>query len=85
MLEELAAAIIPDGFFSRFLAYTFLPGEREIYEAHAERIKAAEERVREQMLDYAEELLLKFRPQLRGKSVRIEEWGCQPINPIRST
>ena len=45
----------------------------EIYQVHSERIVAAEGRVRERMLDYAEELLLTSWPQLRGKSVRLEE------------
>jgi hypothetical protein len=47
--------------------------EREIYEAHAKLIKTAEESVRQRMLDYAEELLLTFRPQLRGRSIRLEQ------------
>jgi hypothetical protein len=55
------------------MEYTFLPGEREIYQAQVARIKAAEKSVRERMLDYAEELLLTFWPQLRGKNIRPEE------------
>ena len=45
----------------------------EIYRAHRTRIKTAEECVRKRMQDYAEELLLTFWPQVRGKSVRLEE------------
>ena len=40
------------------------------------------------MLDYAEELMLAFWPQLRGKTVRLKnwsQWDYQPINLTRST
>jgi hypothetical protein len=73
MLESLSQGIIHGGFFDGLLEYTPLPGEMEIYRAHRTRIKTAEECVRERMLDYVEELLLTFWPQLRGKSVRLEE------------
>jgi hypothetical protein len=50
-----------------------LPGEKEIYETHERRIVTAERCVRERMMDYAEELSLTYWPQLRGKSVRLNE------------
>jgi hypothetical protein len=73
ILEELVLEIKNEGFFSGFAEYTPLPGEMEIYEAHRTRIVTAERYVRERMLDYAEELLLTYWPQLRGKRVRPEE------------
>jgi hypothetical protein len=73
MLKDLAVEITPGGFFSGYSEYTPLPGELQIYRAHVPLIETAEETVRERMLDYAEELLLTFWPQLRGKSVRLEE------------
>jgi hypothetical protein len=50
-----------------------LRGELEIYRAHQSQIKTAEACVRERILDYAEDLLLKFWPVLQGKSVALDE------------
>ena len=46
---------------------------RRIYRVHQLRIKTAEACVRARMLEYGEELILAFWPQLRGKTVRLEE------------
>jgi hypothetical protein len=73
MLRPLAEQVIHDGFFARFLEWTPLRGELEIYRAHQSQIKTAEACVRERILDYAEDLLLKFWPVLQGKSVALDE------------
>jgi len=57
------------GFFSQILEYSPLPGEMTIWKRHKLPIKAAEAVVYERLIDYAEELLLTFWPQLRGKTV----------------
>jgi hypothetical protein len=83
-LEPLSQQIIYGSFFGQFLEYTSLPGEREIHNAHRPRIVDAEEHLRERMMEYAEELLLTFWPQLRGKSVRLEElvsMGLPAVQP----
>jgi hypothetical protein len=46
---------------------------RRIYRVHQLRIKTAEACVRARMLEYGEGLILAFWPQLRGKTVRLEE------------
>jgi hypothetical protein len=83
MLQSLSPEIIRGSFFGGFLEYTPLPGEMEIYKAHVGRIGTAEQRVRERMMDYAEELLLTFWPQLRSKSVRLEELISMGLPAVR--
>jgi hypothetical protein len=73
MIRSLAEAIIHQNFFSRFVEYTPKPGEMKIFDAHRTGIESAQQCVRDRMLDFAEELLLTFWPQVRGKSVRLEE------------
>jgi hypothetical protein len=73
MLRSLSQRTIWGGYWEGFLEYTSLPGEREIRDAHLPRITTAEQCVRERMMDFAEELLLTFWPQLRVKCVRLEE------------
>lgn len=73
MLGSVSRQTILSGFFAGFLEYTFLAGEREIYQAHHPRIVTAEAQVRAAMIEFAEELLLTFWPQLRGENVRFEE------------
>jgi acetoin utilization deacetylase AcuC-like enzyme len=73
MIRSLARAIIHQNFFSGFVEYTPKPGEMKIFDAHRTGIESAQQCVRDRMLDFAEELLLTFWPQVRGKSVRLEE------------
>lgn len=73
MLEFVSRELILGGFFSGFMEYTFLPGEMQIYKAHAPRIGKAEYHLRERMVDYAEELILTYWSHVRGKSVPLEQ------------
>jgi hypothetical protein len=73
MIRSLAEAIIHQNFFSGFVEYTPKPGEMKIFDAHRTGIESAQQCVRDRMLDFAEELLLTFWPQVRGKSVRLEK------------
>jgi hypothetical protein len=87
MLRPLAVGVINGGFFSGFLEWSPLPDEIEIHKVHGPRIKVAEAEVRARLLEYADELLLAFWPELRGKSVRIEDLvaaglPCDQPDPI---
>jgi acetoin utilization deacetylase AcuC-like enzyme len=73
MLESLAFEIHRGGVFSGWLEYTWLPGEKEIFEAHEPGIHDAEISVRSRIFNFTEELLLTYWPQLHGKSVHLEE------------
>jgi hypothetical protein len=73
MLQPLAIELcINRGFFSRWLEYTWLPGEQEIYRTHQPGINTAEARLHARLLEFAEALLLASWPQLRGRSVSLE-------------
>ena len=66
MLEQLAREICGTGFFEGWLEYPWLPGEREIYTKHKVHIEAHEESCRETMFEFAEALMLKYWPKVRG-------------------
>jgi hypothetical protein len=73
MINLLVEEVIKTGFFSGFLEYTPLSGEREIFKRNRDRIKTAEANLRDRLLDYAEELLLQFWPEIRGKAVDVDQ------------
>jgi hypothetical protein len=73
MLDSLAFEIHRGGVFSGWAEYTWLPGEKESFEAHEPGIHNAEITVRRRIFDFAEELLLTCWPHLRGRSARLEQ------------
>jgi hypothetical protein len=84
MISVLAPDVRSEGFFSGFLEYTPLPGEKTIMKRHMPHIKTAEANLRERLLDYGEALLLKFWPEVRGKVINEDQLvaaGLPPLQP----
>jgi hypothetical protein len=84
MISALAPDARSEGFFSRFLEYTPLPGEMTIMKHHMPHIKTAEANLRERLLDYGEAVLLEFWPEVRGKVIDEDQLvaaGLPPLQP----
>ena len=68
MLLSLAQAICDIGFFESFIEYSWMPDERGIYLRHKVDVEAHEELYRQALMDFAEELMLRYWPKVQGKS-----------------
>ena len=84
MITSIADASCRGGFFSQFLEYTSLDGEKEIRDRHASRIGTQEYLLRTKLLSFTEELLLRFWPSLEGKffsDAALVSKGLPPTEP----
>lgn len=62
------------------LEYEFHRGERAHWERHAPKIETAAHRLRRSYLDFAEALFLAVRPNLRGRTVALDNLRAQGID-----
>jgi hypothetical protein len=83
MIGALAGDAWSEGFFGGLLEYTPQPGEIKITKRHTPHIKTAEANLRDRLLDYGEELLLEFWPQVRGKAIDDSQLVAMGLSPER--
>jgi hypothetical protein len=86
MISSLAQETCNDGFFEQFIEYSWLPCEKAIFERHELNVRIREETLRETLFEFAEDLLLKSWPKVRGKfwaESDLVSKGLPPCEPDR--